>query len=60
MFVHQRYRASFNFLEYPRVRIDFKQKIGPVQVISLSTRLPEELIRSIQVAISARHLQISP
>jgi hypothetical protein len=45
MFVRNRYRASFNFLEYPRVVITFKRKVGPVQDLSFSTRRPEEIIQ---------------
>lgn len=45
MFVNKRYRASFNFLEYPRVLVSFKSKVGPVQDISFSTCKPEEVLR---------------
>jgi hypothetical protein len=48
MTISGRYRASFNFLEYPRLLIAFKKKIGPVQDISFSTRRPDELIQLIQ------------
>jgi Ca2+/Na+ antiporter len=51
MFIRKRYRASFNFLEYPRVVIALKRKAGPVQDISFSTRRPEEVLRLIQEAI---------
>jgi len=44
MMIRKRYRASFNFLEYPRVVVAFKNKIGPVQDISFSTRQPEEVL----------------
>lgn len=54
MFIRQRYRASFNFLEHPRVVIAFKQKVGPVQDISFSTRRPHELLRLIQEAVHSR------
>jgi hypothetical protein len=50
MMVHGRYRASFNFLEYPRVVVRFKQKRGLVQDVSFSTRQPEEVIRCIEQA----------
>lgn len=53
MSVGGRYRASFNFLEYPRLVIAFKRKAGPVVDISFSTRQPEELIRLIQAAAPA-------
>ncbi len=47
MMIRNRYRASFNFLEYPRVVIAFKRKAGPVRDISFSTRQPDEVIRLI-------------
>lgn len=53
MSVRGRYRASFNFLEYPRVLIQFKTPVGPVRDISFSTRQPEEVIRLIRDEISA-------
>jgi hypothetical protein len=53
MFIRQRYRASFNFLEYPRVVIAFKKKVGPVRDMSFSTRRPEEVLRLIQETVSA-------
>ena len=54
MMIRKRYRASFNFLEHPRVVIAFKNKRGPVQDISFSTRRPDELLRLIQERISAK------
>lgn len=53
MMIRKRYRASFNFLEYPRVVIEFKNKVGPVQDISFSTRQPDQLVRLIQDIVSA-------
>lgn len=50
MFVDKRYRASFNFLEYPRVVIAFKRKAGPVQDLSFSTRQPGEVVRLLEEA----------
>lgn len=47
MFVEKRYRVSFNFLEYPRLVIAFKKKVGPVRDISFSTRQPEDVMRVI-------------
>lgn len=47
---HKRYRASFNFLEYPRVVIALKEKKGPVRDISFTTRQPENLISLIEKA----------
>jgi hypothetical protein len=46
MFVRKRYRASFNFLEYPRVLVALKKKAGPVQDISFSTRHPEQVLQA--------------
>lgn len=54
MRVRGRYRASFNFLEHPRVVIAFKRKVGPVRDISLSTRRPNDVLRLLQEAVSAR------
>jgi hypothetical protein len=54
MNVHKRYRASFNFLEYPRVLIAFERKVGPVRDISFSTRQPDDVLRLIQEAVSAK------
>jgi hypothetical protein len=54
MNIRNRYRASFNFLEYPRVVIALKRKIGPVRDISFSTRKPDKLQKFVQEAVSAR------
>jgi hypothetical protein len=54
MTVRKRYRASFNFLEHPRVVIELERKAGPVQDISFSTRQPEKILALIQRAVSAR------
>jgi hypothetical protein len=51
MNVNQRYRASFNFLEYPRVVIQLKVPRGRVKDVSFSTRQPDEVIRLIAEAI---------
>ncbi len=53
MSIRKRYRASFNFLEYPRVVVAFKKQTGPVKDLSFSTRRPDEVISLIQAAISA-------
>jgi len=50
MRIRGRYRASFNFLEYPRIVIALKSKAGPVWDISFSTRRPGDLLRLIQRA----------
>jgi len=54
MIIRKRYRASFNFLEHPRVVIAFKRKEGLVRDISFSTRRPDEVLRLIKEAISAK------
>jgi hypothetical protein len=54
MLIRRRYRVSFNFLEYPRVVIAFKRKVGPVQDISFSTRRPDDVLRHIQESVSAK------
>lgn len=56
MLVDGRYRASFNFLEYPRVVVAFKHKVGLVQDISFSTKQPKQLIELIQAAILPKEL----
>ena len=48
MLIRKRYRASFNFLEYPRVVIALKRNVGPVQDISFTTRRPDEILQLIQ------------
>jgi hypothetical protein len=55
MFVRQRYRASFNFLEYPRLVIALCRPIGPVRDISFSTRQPEGWCRLIAAARQHLH-----
>lgn len=52
MFIRGRYRASFNFLEHPRVVVTLKRKTGLVQDVSFSTRQPDEVLQFIQDAIS--------
>jgi hypothetical protein len=52
MFVHKRYRASFNFLEYPRVVIAFKQAVGPVRDLSFSTRRPGLVLHQLKQAVA--------
>jgi len=52
MTIRGRYRASFNFLEYPRVVIALKHRAGPVRDISFSTRRPDEVIREMREAMA--------
>ncbi len=50
MFVRGRYRASFNFLEYPRVVVALRRPAGPVRDISFSTRRPAALCARLSTA----------
>ncbi len=54
MIIRKRYRASFNFLEHPRVVIAFKRKAGLVQDISFSTRRPDDVLQLIQETVSVK------
>ena len=54
MSIRKRYRASFNFLEHPRVVIAFKRKVGLVRDISFSTCRPDDVLRLVQEAVAAR------
>lgn len=45
-----RYRAMFNFLEYPRVVVALREKKGPVRDIAFSTQRPQEVMQLIQEA----------
>ena len=56
MSIRKRYRASFNFLEHPRVVIALKRKAGLVRDISFSTRRPDDVLRLIQEAVSAKRV----
>ncbi len=58
MVIGKRYRASFNFLEHPRVVIRFKRKVGWVWDISFSTRRPAEVIDHIRRARTARDARL--
>jgi len=53
--VDGRYRASFNFLEYPRVVIALRGK-RRVRDISFTTRQPDKVLRLIHKAAAARNL----
>jgi len=57
MTVRQRYRASFNFLEYPRVVVALKQKRGLVYDLSFSTRQPEQIIQHLHELVPALRLE---
>jgi hypothetical protein len=49
MVVRKRYRASFNFLEHPRVVVALRRP-GVVRDVSFSTRHPDDVIRHLRVA----------
>ena len=55
MLVRNRYRASFNFLEYPRLVIGFKEKVGPVKDLSFSTRHPDKWITLLSKVLDAHN-----
>lgn len=52
MSIRGRYRASLNFLEYPRVVIALRRKIGPVRDISFTTRRPDDVLRRIRETVT--------
>jgi hypothetical protein len=43
-FVNGKYRAFYNFLEYPRILVSFKNKQGLVQELVFTTRQPDKLM----------------
>lgn len=49
-----RYRAMFNFLEYPRLVLKLKRKRGPVKDIVFSTRNPEEIEQTLSQIFDRR------
>lgn len=53
MSVRGRYRASFNFLEYPRIVITLREKVGWVRDVSFSTRKPEKILSLLQHLLTA-------
>lgn len=48
MLIQNRYRASFNLLEYPRVVVALKKKAGPVCNLSFTTRNPEKVLQLLE------------
>jgi len=48
MFIKGKYRAFWNFLEYPRVVIILKKNKGPVQEVAFTTQQPEHVMELIQ------------
>jgi len=55
MFIRGRYRASFNFLEHPRLVIALKRKVGIVRDISFSTCCPSEVTRLLASGLSTKN-----
>ena len=55
MFVRGRYRASFNYLEHPRMLIAFKNKVGPILDLSFSTSRPEQLLKHLEEAVNVEN-----
>ncbi len=49
-----RYRAMLNFLEHPRIVIEFKKKRGLVREVAFSTEKPNEILRIIEESIAGR------
>ena len=54
IFIKKKYRASFNFLEYPRILISLKKKSGLVRYLSFTSTNPDMLMQQIQAAISSQ------
>jgi hypothetical protein len=46
--IRGRYRAFFNFLEYPRVVVVLKEKKGPVKEVTFSTQFPDDVMKLIK------------
>ena len=59
-FFQGRYRAMFNFLEYPRVLLSFKKKKGPVRDFAFTTKNPEKILDFIQAASTTINSRKSP
>ena len=47
-----RYRAMWNFLEYPRIVVALKKKKGLVRDIAFSTKRPEEIMCIIKASVA--------
>jgi len=50
MMIRGRYRVSFNVLEFPRVVIALRQRVGPVVDVSFTTQRPDEVIERLKRA----------
>ncbi len=53
-----RYRAMFNFLEYPRVVVSLRQKQGPVKEIAFSSQHPETVLDFIRDHTDVRDVNV--
>ncbi|MHB1355510.1 MAG: hypothetical protein ACYCZF_06000 [Anaerolineae bacterium] len=58
MSFRSRYRVSFNFLEYPRLVIALKHKMGPVQDVPFTTRQSDVLLQLISQATVSHNSNI--
>ena len=52
--IRRRYRAMFNFLEYPRVVVRLRTRRGPVRDVAFSTRYPAQVIHLLGGDTSSR------
>ncbi len=50
--IQGRYRAMFNFLEYPRLVVLLRQGQGPVRAVAFSTRRVDELRQRVLALVS--------
>jgi hypothetical protein len=46
-FVQGKYRAYYNFLEFPRVVVSFKEKQGLIQALVFSTKQPDRVLAAL-------------
>ena len=53
--IRGRYRAMLNFLEYPRIVIQLKEKRGLVRDVAFSTKRPAEILGIIEQHIPKQH-----
>ena len=51
-FFNRRYRAMYNFLEYPRVVVTLREKRGLVREVAFSTERPDEIMRIIEASVA--------
>jgi len=54
MMIRGRYRVSFNMLEFPRVVIALRERVGPVVDVSFTTCRPEEVIARLRGALAVK------